>query len=454
MKPTALPSSLRNFVIYELNEISPPYLRTLCSRFPDSTLASILTSGTVASTSVSTSIELHPWSTWPTFHHGINIDEHSYRFLNQEEQTNISQDTLWQHYLDHGKTVGIYGVLQSHLKQPFPPNLSFFVPDSFSSLPSFPTAADSLQSLNLAALSLRDSTTSGPKILKLLQAIASLVTTSLLPTSVLLPLLSQLKNEIKYSHQSILRPIAYADFNFDCFFHLLSSFTPDLSIFFTNHLAAIMHRYLQFDPSFKSYSQPSSPFHRVYADCLNKAFLAADNHLSKLRDWCIANNQTLIVLSSMGQVPITQTDLGRSPSISSFKRLLTRLSLNPYVQSILPAMFPDYVLDLTHSNSLHYVYSTLRSVTTLSNQPVFNFPYLQHCSQRLHFNLNTSLSAEDRLIFKNKPITFEELGVSFFDRGMATAYHDPTGVLLIDDHNNQHIPTIPLSKLRNFLLNY
>ena len=71
----------KKLILYELNEIPHKLLINFIKSYPNSYLSRIYEEGSLVKTYSDDKGELHPWSTWPTFHMGVNNSLHKYRYL-------------------------------------------------------------------------------------------------------------------------------------------------------------------------------------------------------------------------------------------------------------------------------------------------------------------------------------------------------------------------------------
>ena len=67
---------LKKLIIYELNEVPIRVLEKYLLTNPKSNLSYICKSGVLKKTVTFDDGELHPWSTWPTVHRGVNNKIH------------------------------------------------------------------------------------------------------------------------------------------------------------------------------------------------------------------------------------------------------------------------------------------------------------------------------------------------------------------------------------------
>ena len=68
--------SAQKLIIYELNEVPVKVLKKYINNFPHSNLSYIYKNGIFHKTNTTDDGELHPWSTWPTVHRGVNNKIH------------------------------------------------------------------------------------------------------------------------------------------------------------------------------------------------------------------------------------------------------------------------------------------------------------------------------------------------------------------------------------------
>lgn len=140
---------MRKLLVYELNEVPWRVVDFYVARRPGSTLAAFLEGAAQITTRTTDSGELHPWSTWPTMHRGVDNDVHNIRFINQDLSSARAWPPLWEILVANRRTVGIVGSLQS-----YPPlqheHCLFHVPDTFAKGPeTIPARYRAFQALNL-----------------------------------------------------------------------------------------------------------------------------------------------------------------------------------------------------------------------------------------------------------------------------------------------------------------
>ena len=66
----------RGIIFYELNEVPKKIFETYIELKPKSTISKIVNRSNLIETYTHDQGELHPWTTWPTLHRGVNNNYH------------------------------------------------------------------------------------------------------------------------------------------------------------------------------------------------------------------------------------------------------------------------------------------------------------------------------------------------------------------------------------------
>ena len=113
-------------ILYELNEVPVKLLNYYTTLKPNSNFNYLINSGKLKPTITNDIGELHPWSTWPTVHRGVNNNIHNIRFINQDLKCAKAWPPIWETISLNNISIGIFGSLQS-----YPPiinkNVKFFL---------------------------------------------------------------------------------------------------------------------------------------------------------------------------------------------------------------------------------------------------------------------------------------------------------------------------------------
>ena len=124
-------------ILYELNEVPWRVWDWYVARRPDGAIARLLRESATFTTVTRDEGELHPWSTWPTLHRGVDNRQHHILFLNQDKSCADAFPTVWETAAQAGVRVGVFGSLQSY-PVPESGNYAFYVPDTFAPGPELP----------------------------------------------------------------------------------------------------------------------------------------------------------------------------------------------------------------------------------------------------------------------------------------------------------------------------
>ena len=135
-------------LLYELNEVPWLVIDRYLTLRPTSKTAGVLRRSATMTTVLDDPNPLEPWRSWVTFHTGLTSDNHNSIDLGQDPST-FGGSTVWDDAVAAGKTVGLFGPLQS-----WPaarrPDAKFFVPDTFArSAECIPDTLTPFQQINL-----------------------------------------------------------------------------------------------------------------------------------------------------------------------------------------------------------------------------------------------------------------------------------------------------------------
>lgn len=323
----------RRLVVIEANEIPLSLLRWYRSRQPSSFIARLLTMGSTVETRVlpAADRELYPSQTWATLATGVPYEKHGVYWYGDPKPAEFP--LYWQHAARY-RSVGIVGTLHSSplAVQGNQPGLRFALPDPFApDDDARPRQLVPLQQFNLAmtransravanrfpvtdylrglrvlpGLGLRPSTAAG------LARLAASVATGRVP-----------KERLRTGQFLLLA---------DVFTKQLTEHDPDLAVFFTNHLAAAMHRYW---PASFPHEWDEHPYGQAWIDRFSGeipvALDALDRFLARMWMRCRATDRLLVLVSSMGQEGGGAVDEGGSTAlvVDDGERLARRLGVD------------------------------------------------------------------------------------------------------------------------------
>ncbi len=426
------PSSV---ILYELNEVPWQVVDLYVEERPSSNLAALLGAGLSLTTENHDPVPLQPWRTWPTFHTSMYTDEHNSFELGQDPST-FRGTPMWDVVESAGLPVGLFGPLQSWPARQFTSG-GFFVPDTFSRSPeTFPQELSRFQQFNVTMT--RENTFSsgaGPGARQMLAVGLDLLRRGLTLPS-MAGLAQQVVNERRDARFKARRSTMQVLPCFDLYWRLHLRTRPRLSVFFTNHVAGMMHRYWGDWVSEYAKSEsyvPDPVFSRFVAGAMD----LSDRQLGRIRRYVDANPGTvLVVAGSMGQGPIPYRHLDQTFVLDSPDRLLHELELGTADVGL--AMYPRVSLGFHSDEDARGSLGPLQSVAGEGSGPVFRDFSVNGRTVSFEINFDqVGAGADEPLTIapvdgRSRTTTPAALGIALRPRtgGGNTAYHTREGMLL------------------------
>lgn len=465
------PSDPENIVLIELNEVPNEVLDAYAER-RSPFFKKLLAKSDRYVTVTPDQIQLDPWIAWPTFHRGVNDEAHGLLRLGQDtSRADMNFPPIWRLLRDAGVSTGVYGSLFSSCEADLSP-YSFFVPDVFS--PHDRVKPDDLrpfQAFNLAmtresARNASSNVSAGGG-----RAVGALALSGRLTTSTIARAASQILSERITPRNVSRRRNTQTEFHADVFASLLKREQPQFSTFYTNNVAAAMHR-------FWSAGVPGATLNRdklkpqwldAYADEVFVALYSVERLIAR-----IASGEfgpiTLIVASALGQEEIPAENHNSFLTVADLE-IFARAVLGDAVPSVeftsVPTMVPDFSLRFTDATQSTRFVERLKLMKIgevapvetfermLHKEIVSNGPRLSHIRHSYagneHFkhtftykrsddhNIHISLQADDYVGVRevrigNELLSFEQAGIGFInhDEGVnCTAQHCAEGSLFV-----------------------
>jgi hypothetical protein len=227
--------------------------------------------------------------------------------------------------------------------------------------------------------------------------------------------------------------------SFDLYWRLHRQHRPHLSVFFTNHVAAMMHRFWGDGmPGYTDkYGYSADPvFGRFILDAMD----IVDRQLGRVLRYAEHDAESVLVIAaSMGQGPVrSENDMSHTLVLEDVDRLIAGLLLNGARPGL--AMYPRTSLEFQDTSGPSAAAAALGSVRSVDGQAMFrNF---EVSGRTLSFNIHYESHApalEGPLTFlphghtqRSEVLRCDELGIVSRPRlgGGNTAYHIPDGMLL------------------------
>lgn len=437
-------------LLYELNEVPWEIIDLYVAERPQSELARVVPLSRCATTRNDDPAHLSPWRTWPTFHTGLYSEEHNSLDLGQDPST-FAGTNIWDIAEGHGLRIGLFGVLQTWPPRPFEQG-SFYVPDTFARTPvTVPVELEQFQRFNLAMTSeMAFSADTSLHAGQLVSAGFDLLRRGLQPASVA-RIARHLIRERRDPRFKAARSILQAIPAFDLYWRLHRRSSPHLSIFFTNHVAGMMHRF--WGDAVPGYSET---FNYVVDDVFARFVIDAmdvfDAHLRKLVAYVDRNADTvLIIASSMGQAGVPYEHVAETYVVEDALKLAGALRLGPAEKGL--AMHPMNSLMFPTVPAAERGSQLLASVS-VSDEPLFTDIKVDGRSVTYRVRLEIEGSSLERNVQYRTDSTEPEVHGVISDIGVSTArrlgggnsaYHVPEGTYIT------YGPTVPADSSRTVM---
>lgn len=320
-----------SIIIYELNEVPRKLFDFYSDAFPSSAFALLRNQSRLFKTFTADIGNLSPWITWPTMHRGVSNVDHEISELGQNlKAVNKDFPNVYEILAKSGIQVGVFGSLHSYPLPDELENYCFYVPDTFAAENDcYPDHLTEFQSFNLSMVRKNGRNVSGNIDLKrALGFLRSSVKLGVTP-STFSKIARQIVAEKINKDRLVRRRTSQIEIAFDLYFHQLKETRPDISFFFTNHLASSMHRYW---PSVfpEDYGEGHFDEHWLarWSAEIPHAVRVANYQLAKLMDYCKKSGSELVVCGSMGQGAVENVEpLESQILITNLKRLMIYIGL-------------------------------------------------------------------------------------------------------------------------------
>lgn len=428
---------MSKIILIELNEVPFRVIDYYTSKYPDSKLAKILRVSDQIETKTDDQGHLHPWSTWPTLHRGVDNTVHHIKDIGENlGELNNTYPPIWQLLVKNGIKVGVCGSLHSY---PIPENVNdyeFYIPDPFAwGSETHPKKLEPFQAFNLAMVneSARNVNSGINKkaALKLGISLPNLgvrvKTIGAVAKQLLDERLAPWKVTRRRSYQSIMA--------FDIFLNQLKKNKPQFCTFFSNHVAATMHRYwaATFPEDYDEYLL-SDEWREKYSGEIDYAMGKFDEFLGDILQFIEDNSEyKLVIASSMGQKSTKAMEQKSELLAKDLPKFFQALGFEDNDYEILPAMHPQYNAAFKDDSKRSELVQKLKQFDIKGEGIDSRTKENGFISIDLgHVNLE-----EYDVLFDGKSINIQDYGLvnePIQDEASGTAYHIPEGILLIYKH--------------------
>ena len=348
---------MKKIVLFELNEVPYKILDQFCKDHSASFLAKTLRYCPQYTVS-SYDQNLHPWTTWPSLHRGVDVQKHQIKNFGQDlTATNQEYPPIWEMLTSHGIKTGVFGSLHSF---PLPKNsedYAFYVPDAFATdARTHPESASLFQEFNLAMT--RDSGRTVAKRIHWSGAANILFNCRQLgiQPSTFADLAKHAVAEKITPWKRIRRRTYQAVLGFDVFMKLLSATKPQFCTFFTNHVASSMHRYwaAKFPDDYPE-CDFDQKWRQTYGNEIDFSMDKVDGFLKRLADFVDINpDYSIWVCASMGQAATKAKKVETQLVIKNLSKFLKAFGLHEGDWERCQSMVPQYNIRVRKRNLLLY----------------------------------------------------------------------------------------------------
>jgi hypothetical protein len=423
-------------ILFELNEVPWRVLDWYCQKNPGSIFAHLTRTARCYKTYTEDKGNLHPWVTWPTLHRGVNNEQHSICHLGQDlSEINQAFPSIWDILVRQRVSVGVMGSLQSYPPPKRIDSFKFFVPDTYAlTSETIPSSLTAFQHLNLRLTKENGRNVSQRIKLKDMLSFAGSLPSIGVQPSTLVHIGSQLilekTDKTKLNRRRALQSALY----FDSFMKQLEEHRPHFTTFFTNHVAASMHRFwaATFRDHYSQFNLPDD-WVQAYAHEIEWAMCVADEFLGRLVSFCRKNIEyRLLVASSMGQAATKAEIREGYYTIKDFDRFFKCLNIEFNEIKLATAMAPDVSIHFLTERAAN----RFRAVQGELEQSLGDLDIDIDDRNMLHMKVYIQPSVERDLPevkIGNITYSLSELGFKFIadqDRVGVTAYHMPEGIFL------------------------
>jgi hypothetical protein len=423
----------RSIIVIEANEIPFKVFDYFRDRQPNSALARMMEQSRQYCThSEDRTRFIMPWTTWPSMHRGVNDELHQiFKFGQWEVETDKKYPPIWSLLTDGGIRTGVFSSMQS---APLPENSSqyaFYFPDMFAtSTATQPPELADFQEFNLTMT--RESARNVSRRIDMGGAAQVVLNSRRLGirASTYADIASQLIQEVfnpaVKSRRRAYQPIML----FDVFYRQLERTRPQYCTFFTNHVAAAMHRYWAavFPEDYEEFNLEHSWVEK-YRGEIEFAMAKLDKIVGRLVKFVDRNDDYMLALTtSMGQAAIPASHVRQFLTITNVPQFMRALGLQPGDYEERPAMVPDFSFSVA-AGKIEQFQRGLVNLNIDGKKADF------HRDNRFfHISLYDERQDLKEAQLGESRVALQDLGIGYLvheDEVACTAQHIPQGVLLV-----------------------
>ena len=428
---------MNKIILFELNEVPFRVIDWFCRTHPRSALARIMPSLHQYESYSEDVSSLSPWKTWPTVHRGVIDGKHLLHDFGQDlTEVDKAYPPLWKILTQNGVRSGVFGSLHTYpLPEPLE-NYTFYFPDTFAAgSECFPDLLSTFQAFNLEMaresarnVSRRVPWKSAMKVIARSPHLGLKVGTY---GKVGRHLVSEWSDGWKKTRRRTYQVVLA----FDIFMKQLRSTKPAFVTFFTNHVASSMHRYWAacFPEDYDEFEFPDD-WVDTYSKEIDFVMEEFDGMFEALVEFVDRNpGYVLWISSSMGQEATVAKPLETQLYIEDRDKFMSRLGVEKSHWEARPSMLPRYVCFVSEAKA--DVFRENLGSLLVDGAPV-EWAEAEKGFFMLKLGHENLYEKPQSMRMGGREIPFESMGLEntpIEDKSNATAYHIPSGVLLIYD---------------------
>ncbi len=424
-------------LVFELNEVPYKVIDQFVQDHPTSTFAACLPRSALRHAHLPDTGQMHPKTSWHTFHRGVPDHVHGYREYNQiEAPGQYANPTFLELARRAGRRVGCGASIGSWPIPENHDNIDFWMADPFAPTPdSIPETLNHFQAFNTAAVagSSRNVRSGGFTKKAALDFLIRLPALGIRPQTCL-QVVRHLIEERRDRKKAVRRRNIQALMSFDVCLHQWKRTKPQVATIFGNHVAAAMHRYwaAAFPDDYEVNNMPLD-WREDYSDEIDAAMLVADDMLKRLMKAAKAVPGTRVLLvGSMGQAGIEHEVTHNQLIISDMNRFLGTLGFSTDDFERRPGMEPEYIVAFSSPEKLQEFEKARWRMNIDGAEPYCKIANSDTCSILVDvYNVDFEYVTVD-----DKRISLEEAGLkieTIDDLAGSTAQHIPEGICIVLD---------------------
>lgn len=426
----------RKIIFYELNEVPFRIFDHFAQRMPRSALAHLAQHSRRYETFSEDTGHLSPWVTWPTLHRGVINEEHEISDFGMDlGKVDAAYPPLWSLLSQKGVKVGLFGSLHSY---PLPQNISdyaFYVPDTFAAGPEcFPAQYEAFQEFNLAMVGLNGMQVGRGLALRQARRFLAAAPGLGLRGRTVGKIAAQLVSERLNPNRMVRRRTSQVQIAFDFYLRALRDNRPDISFFFTNHVASSMHRYWPglFPQDYRE-GRFEAQWLGDWGGEIPFVMKEASHQLGLLQQFVTRNpDHVLVVATSMGQAAVDNPlKMERSVVIGNLRKLMSALEIGDEDWSRQPAMVPQANVWVSAS-ALERFMQNIGSLTVNGR----NISATRMGDGIVRLELGLPNERIEAVSYQGSAVDGADFGITcleMMDATGANAYHIPNGMLMVYD---------------------